>query len=63
MYGVNSNFEEKSTALRILPTQSQTNVTKAKYLGVTLDSKLSFNYRIDATCKKQIQFCLSLGET
>ena len=29
-----------------------TTVSKAKYLGVTLDSKLSFNDHVDATCKK-----------
>ena len=27
-------------------------VSKAKYLGVILDSKLSFNDHVDATCKK-----------
>ena len=29
-----------------------TTVSKAKYLGVTLDSKLSLNNHVDATCKK-----------
>ena len=29
-----------------------TTVSKAKYLGVILDSKLSFNNHVDATCKK-----------
>ena len=29
-----------------------TAVTKAKYLGVTLDSTLSFNFHIDSICKK-----------
>ena len=34
-------------------------VAKAKYLGITLDSKLTFNKRVDIICKKA-NFVLSL---
>ena len=42
-------FTEYTTCTTI---NSQLTVSKAKYLGVILDSKLSFNNHVDATCKK-----------
>ena len=40
------------TSHYILHNQQLTPVHSAKYLGVTIDSKLSFNDHVDSTCKK-----------
>jgi len=39
-----------------LDNQNLDTVSKAKYLGVILDSKLSFNDHVDAICKKLILY-------
>jgi len=39
-----------------LHNQKLDTVSKAKYLGIILDRKLSFNHHADATCKKQILY-------
>ena len=38
-----------------LHNQQLLSVHSAKYLGVTIDSKLSFNEHVDSTCKKATQ--------
>jgi len=53
MYGSYSNPKEKPVSTEYyLQNQKLDTVSKAKYLGVILDPKLSFNHHVDAICKK-----------
>ena len=53
MYDINSYLEKLPLLSEYyLHNHKLTTVTNTKYLGVTLDSTLSFNRHIDATCKK-----------
>ena len=52
MYDINSYLEKLPLLSEYyLHNHKLTTVTNTKYLGVTLDSTLSFNRHIDATCK------------
>ena len=53
MYGTNSYLKKHPIPSEYyLHNYKLTAVTKAKYLGVTLDSTLSFNFHIDSISKK-----------
>ena len=46
------SLKPQSEAIYTLNNNQLKQVTDAKYLGVIIDSKLSFNKHIDLTCKK-----------
>ena len=53
MYGANNYLKKQPLPSEYyLHNHKLAPVAKAKYLGVTLDSTLSFNFHIDSICKK-----------
>ena len=53
MYGILTvTLKKNPLSIENIHNHKLTTISKAKYLGVTLDSKLSFNDHVDTTCKK-----------